>query len=192
MTGEDLIRAINNNKTLMELNDCPSVSVQMGCAVYGKVQDDVGNDEITNNGSMKYQIDQALLFRGLHSETAVWHFSTDSPEPKVHHFVVIPWFKQSAGTVYTVFMAYEKKYMVVNYVEHNNPAPGEIKGYKTVWTANDLSTMLSDLLTKSNAWEEYFGNVGPAQANKIRYFKYKITALDSAVSNVNQYRELCR
>ncbi|CAI8817813.1 hypothetical protein EMIT051CA3_20444 [Pseudomonas chlororaphis] len=75
--------------------------------------------------------------------------------------------------MYTVFMAYEKKYMVVNYVEHKSPAPGEIKGYKTVWTANDLSTMLSDLLTKSNAWEEYFGNVGPAQANKIRYLNTK-------------------
>ncbi|SDA12839.1 hypothetical protein SAMN03159355_00272 [Pseudomonas sp. NFPP10] len=191
MTGEDPVKAIENNATLMGLKDCPSVPIQMSCAVYGKVQNDVGNDVITNNGSMKYQIDQALLFRGLHSETAVWHFSTG---PVVHHFVVIPWYRQSApqGTVYTVFMAYEGKYLLVNYVKHNSPAPGEVKGYKTAWTENDLRTMLSDLLTKSNAWEEYFGNVGPAQANIIHYYKYKTTTLDSAVSNVNRYRELCR
>lgn len=46
MTGEDLIRAIRNNNTLMGLNDCPSVPVQMSCAVYGKVQNDIGNDVI--------------------------------------------------------------------------------------------------------------------------------------------------
>ncbi|SCZ54085.1 hypothetical protein SAMN03159324_00696 [Pseudomonas sp. NFPP18] len=38
MTGEDLVRAIENNATLMELKDCPSVPIQMSCAVYGKVQ----------------------------------------------------------------------------------------------------------------------------------------------------------
>jgi len=196
MTGEDLIRAINNNTTLMELKNCPGVPAQMSCAVYGKVQDDVGNDVIENNASMKYQIEQALLFRGDHSQTAVWHFLITGSA--VHHFVVIPWYKQSVGTVYTVFMAYEHKkgdeygYSVDKYVKHIHPAPGEIKGYKAVWTANDLSTMLSDLLTKSNAWEEYFGNVGPAQADAIRYYQYKTTALSSAVSNVNQYRELCR
>ncbi|NBF01932.1 hypothetical protein GV819_06475 [Pseudomonas sp. Fl5BN2] len=192
MTGEDLIRAIRNNNTLMGLNDCPSVPVQMSCAVYGKVQNDIGNDVIKRTDkNMNEKINQALIFLGAHSETAVWHFSTGS---KVHHFVVIPWYKQSApqGIVYTVFMAYEKQYMVVNYVEHNNPAPGEVKGYKTVWTANDLRTMLSDLLTKGSAWQEYFGNVGPAHADAVHYFKYKITTLNSAVANVSQYRELCR
>ncbi len=196
MTGEDLIKAITDNATLMGLTNCPSVSVQMSCAVYGKVQDDVGSDVITNNTSMKYQIDQALLFRGEHSQTAVWHFLITGTA--VHHFVVIPWFKQSVGTVYTVFMAYEHTkgamygYSVDKYVKHTSPAPGEIKGYKAVWTDNDLSAMLSDLLTQKNAWEEYFGDVGPAQADKIYYFKYKTTALDSAVSNVNQYSKICQ
>ncbi|MCD9568330.1 hypothetical protein [Pseudomonas protegens] len=84
MTGEDLVKAIENNATLMGLKDCPSVPIQMSCA-------------------------------------------------------------------------------------------------PTAWTENDLRTMLSDLLTKSNAWEEYFGNVGPAQANIIHYYKYKTTTLDSEV-----------
>ena len=193
MTGEDLIRAIKDNTKLMGLANCPSVSAQMSCAVYGKVQDDVGNDVITdNNASMKYQIEQALLFRGERSQTAVWHFLITGSA--LHHFVVIPWHKQLTGVVYTVFMAYEHKngsqygYSVDRYVKHTNPAPGEIKGYKSVWTENDLKTMLSDLLKDRNAWEEYFGNVGPAKADKIQYFKYKITSLDTAVSNVNQYK----
>lgn len=39
MTGEDLVKAIENNATLMGLKDCPSVPIQMSCAVYGKCRD---------------------------------------------------------------------------------------------------------------------------------------------------------
>ncbi|MGR4041670.1 hypothetical protein [Pseudomonas sp. 910_21] len=204
MTGEELISAIVSNPILMGLEDCPGVPAQMSCAVYGKLQDDDGKDVITgviaNDTSMKYQIGQAILFNDDRSKTAVWHFAIESP---VHHFVVIPWYNPSSGAmytkVYTVFMAYELKketgkkgYTVREYVEKAPPAPSGTKGYKKSWTETELSTMLSDLLTKENAWEDYFGKVGKAQAKKIHYYKYKITTLNSAVSNVNQYRTLCK
>ncbi|MQA54222.1 hypothetical protein [Pseudomonas piscis] len=189
MTGKDLVDAITGNPLLMGLKDCPAVPAQMSCAVYGKVQDDVGDDVIKNDSKMKYQIEQALLFRGDNSQTAVWHFLVTGSA--IHHFVVIPWYKSSVGTVYTLFMAYENQYSVDAYVKHLSPAPGADKGYKEHWTANELSTILSDLLTNSKAWEEYFGHVGEAQADAIHYYKYKITALSTAVSNVNQFKKLC-
>ncbi|MGE8411231.1 MAG: hypothetical protein ACN6QY_02615 [Pseudomonas sp.] len=189
MTGEDLVKAITGNALLMSLDNCPAVSAQMSCAVYEKVQNDVGDDVIRNDKNMKYQIEQAILFRGDHSQTAVWHFLITGTA--VHHFVVTPWFKQSVGTVYTVFMAYEKAYSVDKYVKQTNPAPSGTKGYKTVWTATELKTMFSDLLTNDSAWVEYFGHVKSAKAEEIHYYKYKNTALDTAVPNVKKFNKLC-
>lgn len=63
-----------------------------------------------------------------------------------------------------------------------------MKGYRTVWSVTELAQMFSDLLTSATAWQTYFGAVGAAQANKITYWKYKVTSLDSAVANVNKYR----
>ncbi|MCC4791219.1 MULTISPECIES: hypothetical protein [Vibrio] len=186
-TGEDLILAIENNSKLMQLSNCPSVPVEFSRAVYGSVQNDSGNGSvIENKGNMQSQINTALAFSGANSETEVWHFLMGSA---VHHFVVVPWYKQSApqGVVYTIFMAYEDKYKVDNYVNKKSPAPTGTKGYKKVWTTSDLSNMFSELLTSSDAWESYFGNVGKNQATKITYWKYKTTTLSSAITNVNNY-----
>lgn len=186
-TGEDLISAIKNNSKLMALSDCPSVPVEFGRAVYGSVQDDSGNGSvIEDKGNMQSQINNALAFSGANSETEVWHFLMGSA---VHHFVVIPWYKQSSpqGVVYTVFMAYEDEYKVDNYVNKKSPAPTGAQGYKDIWTTTDLSKMFSELLTKSDAWESYFGSVGKNQATKITYWKYKTTSLSSAITNVNKY-----
>ncbi len=198
-TGLDLINAIVANQTLMGLDNCPGVSAQMSCAVYGSVQDDSGKGtDIQNNSSMQKDINIAVGFGGANSETAVWHFLVTSSSP-IHHFVVVPWYKSNIpqGQVYTVFMAYEinatNKYSVGDYVHGTGnfaPAPGGT-GYKTEWSVNQLSTMLSDLLTSPTAWQNYFGNVGAAQATKITYWKYKITTLTSAISNVNAYNRLC-
>ncbi len=191
-TGLDLINAIVANPILMGLDNCPAVPAQMSCAVYGSVQDDSGSGtHIQNNSSMQKDINIAVGFGGANSETAVWHFLLTP----VHHFVVIPWYKSNVpqGQVYTVFMAYENKYSVGQYVNGTGgiaPTPGG-KGYKTEWSVSQLSTMFSDLLTKSTAWEEYFGKVGQAQATKITYWKYKITTLTSAITNVNAYKKLC-
>jgi hypothetical protein len=85
-------------------------------------------------------------------------------------------------------MAYEGKYDTGDYVAGNPPAPPVGgKGYKTQWSVNQLSTMFSDLLTSKTAWEDYFGKVGQNQANKITYWKYKNTTIDSAVINVNNF-----
>ena len=186
-TGEDLILAIENNSKLMALSNCPAVPVEFSRAVYGSVQDDSGNGSvIENKGNMQRQINIALAFSGANSETEVWHFLMGSA---VHHFVVVPWYKQSVlhGVVYTIFMAYEDEYKVDNYVHKIIPAPTGAKGYKQSWTTSELSNMFSDLLTKIDAWESYFGSVGNNQANKITYWKYKTTTLSSAITNVNKY-----
>ncbi|HAT4912357.1 TPA: hypothetical protein JHJ70_005616 [Serratia marcescens] len=187
-TGETLINAIVSNNSLMAINNCPGVTAQMSRAVYGKTQDDSGaGTTIENNRDMQKNINIALGFSGANSETAVWHFMIGPP---VHHFVVIPWYQHTAphGRVYTVFMAYENRYSVGGYVQHTPPAPSAVKGYRTVWSVTDLGQMFSDLLTSATAWQTYFGAVGAAQANKITYWKYKVTSLDSAVANVNKYR----
>lgn len=190
-TGPDLINAIVGNQKLMALDNCPGVPVQMGLAVYGSVQDDSGSGtEIKDEGNdsdMQKKINEAIGFGGASSETAVWHFSLTP----VHHFVVVPWYKQNAphGQVYTVFMAYENEYSLGQYVHGTGniaPKPGG-KGYKAEWTPSQLSTMLFDLLKSDKAWEDYFGKVGAAKATKITYWKYKVTTLKSAISNVNKY-----
>lgn len=188
-TGQDLIYAIVNNKTLMAINNCPAVPVEMGRAVYGSVQEDSGPGTVIQPGdNMQKQINEAVGFIGANSETAVWHFLLS---PVVHHFVVVPWYNQESphGQVYTVFMAYENKYSLGQYVKGTPPPAPPLggKGYKEIWTVSQLSTMFSDLLTSSKAWEEYFGKVGAAQANKIMYWKYKVISLQSAISNVERY-----
>ena len=186
-TGEELINAIVDNDTLMTIDNCPKVPVEIGRAVYGSVQDDSGSGTVIKSGnSMQQDINKAVGFSGANSETAVWHFLLDP----VHHFVVVPWYRQQSphGQVYTVFMAYEDKYSLGKYVNGTAPAPAVGgKGYKSEWTVNQLSTMFSDLLTSNTAWEEYFGNVGATKATKITYWKYKVTSLQSAISNVNKY-----
>lgn len=186
-TGPDLISAILNNGKITSVNNCPGVSVQMGRAVYGTVQSDAGlGEEIRPGVNMQKQINNAIGFGGANSETAVWHFSLQP----THHFVVVPWYKHDPphGRVYTVFMAYENKYTVQNYINGMGSAPASGgKGYKTVWTVTQLSTMFSELLTSPKAWEEYFGKVGESQATKITYWKYKIISIKTAISNVNGY-----
>lgn len=183
-TGEDLILALEHNEKLMSLNNCPAAPVEFSRAVYGAVQNDTGSGGIIENkGSMQKQINSALGFIGANSETAVWHFLLG---PTVHHFVIIPWYQQSLpqGIVYTLFMAYEDKYLVGDYVGKTTPAPAGIYGYKRVWTTRDLNTMFTDLLTNPGAWEGYLGAVGESQASKITYWKYKTTTLTSAIANV--------
>lgn len=192
-TGADLIQAIVNNQALMSIDNCPGVPVAFSKAVYGKVQDDVGSGTTIQPGAnMQKEINTAVGFSGANSETAVWHFMVTGTA--VHHFVVIPWYEYSLpnqGQVYTLNMAYENKYDTGDYVNGNPPAPPTGgTGYKTQWTVNQLSTMFSDLLTSATAWQDYFGNVGVNQANKITYWKYKVTTIDSAVINVNNYTGL--
>ena len=85
-------------------------------------------------------------------------------------------------------MAYENRYIVDDYVHGRNPAPTVGgTGYKEIWSKNNLSTMLEDLLTKPAAWQNYFGTVGANQATQIEYYKYKMTSLSSAITNVQNY-----
>src|SRR5690606_24987627 len=113
----------------------------MGYAVYASVQSDKGNNQIKDI-SKDQDIIRMIAFGGSPSDTAVWHFSSDSP---VHHFVVMPWYSQTApiGVVYTVFMAYENKYNFEQYVDGvGGIAPTGTHGYKTVWTLDELKIML--------------------------------------------------
>ncbi len=187
-TGPELITAIATNGRITSVDNCPGVPVYIGRAVYGSIQSDTGpGTEIKISGELQKKINVAIGFGGANSETAVWHFSL---EP-THHFVVVPWYKHDPphGQVYTVFMAYENKYTVLQYINGSASAPSTaLKGYKPVWTPSQLSTMFSELLISPTAWEEYFGNVGQNQATKIVYWKYKIISLEAAIRNVNGYK----
>jgi len=188
-TGVDLIAAITGNATLRGLDNCPGVPVQMGYAVYGGVQSDKGTDQITHT-STEQDIVKAIAFSGSPSDTAVWHFSSDSP---VHHFVVMPWYKHTApvGNVYTVFMAYENRYNFRQYVEGSGGiAPTGALGFKTAWTLNELKTMLYDLVTSNTAWQDYFGQVGPARTMTLNYYKYNTLRLSTALTNVVRYNRV--
>ncbi|MDJ0827892.1 MAG: hypothetical protein QNJ16_20595 [Rhodobacter sp.] len=186
-TGPQLIHDIVNNADLMAINNCPGVPVQMGVAVYGSVQSDVGAGTVVTQNN----IGATLGFPGANSETAVWHFQTRP----VHHFVLVPWYKQDPphGQVYTMFMAYEDQYSLGQYVAGTNPAPALAgHGYRQVWTYNDLETMLEELLFKGQnrgeaAWESYFCRGLRLRATEMRYWKYKVTSLKSAIANVGKY-----
>lgn len=187
--GPDLIDAIVTNNTLKAVKDCPGVPFHMGRAIYGALQNDVGPGIwITPGEGKKKQISNVIGFGGANSETAVWHFEVVEP---VHHFVVVPWYRHDSphGQVYTVFMAWENKYNLEDYVRGVGvfvPASGGM-GYKTAWTPSELSTMLSDLLAGGRAWQDYFGQVGAGLATTIKCWKYKTITLKSAISNVGRY-----
>ena len=182
--GRDLVAAINANHHLMEVDNCPGVPVAFGKAIYGKVQDDDNGVKITK-ADMAQKIPEAVRVVGSNDQTAVWHFAMTP----VHHFVVVPWYDGNVPEwVYTIWMAYENRYIVDDYVHGRSPAPAvEGTGYKEIWSKNNLSTMLEELLTQSTAWQNYFGTVGAKQATQIEYYKYKMTSLSSAITNVQNY-----
>lgn len=109
--------------------------------------------------------------------------------PPVHHFVVIlvPAYGAARTGLHRIYGLREP---VFGWWLCSAYAAGAFcgEGYRTVWSVTDLAQMFSDLLTSATAWQTYFGAVGAAQANKITYWKYKVTSLDSAVANVNKYR----
>lgn len=186
-TGVDLIAAILQNPTIRALDNCPGVPTTIGRAVYGTYQNDTGMAEIKSGPDMQKHINQAIGFSGSNAETAVWHFSSESP---VHHFVVVPWYKHDNphGRVYAVFMAYEGRYTLQNYTNGTGGiAPTGGYGYQAARTPTELATMLSDLLTSGQAWEHYFGRVGPARTMKLKYWKYKVVSLTSAITNVRRF-----
>jgi hypothetical protein len=188
--GEDLIAAIVGNKKIVKANNCPAVPVHMSSAFYCAVQSDFGAGlKIEAGPNMQKQINTVIGFNGANSETAVWHFSLIGP---VHHFVVVPWYqhKRPHGQVYSVFMAYENKYTLQQYVHGTGGFVPAIKkmGYKDAWTISQLSTMLSTLLTSNKAWQDYFGKVGITHpATKITCWKYRTITLKSAIANVKIY-----
>jgi len=179
--GEQLIAALVATPSLMDLDNCPAVPVMFGEAIYGAVQDDKNPTQLDVGN-----VNDVIGFSGYSGETALWHFATNNP---VHHFVVIPWYNTNLPTVveYTVFMAYENQYKVREYVTRTAPAPTDANGYKPSWSAEQISTMLTELLTRQDAWEKYFGQVGAAKAGNIVCYKYKKIELDKAIANVQNY-----
>ena len=184
-SGSDLIDAIVSNDRLKVINKCPAVPVDVGTAVYGKVQNDTGETKVRLN-KLDSDVSTAVGFGGANSETAVWHFQL----VPTHHFVVIPWYRYTKphGQVYSVLMAYENNYTLGQYISGSGKAPATGgKGYKKAWTVTELSTMLKDLMTSHVAWQAYFGQVGQTQATKMYYYKYKVISVDKAYGNVGRY-----
>lgn len=188
-TGSDVIAAISRKTTLLAIDNCPGVPVQIGYSVYGSFQNDKRGIEIKNDHARQRNINEAIYFGGGKTETSVWHFSTS---PVVHHFVVIPWVTERvpSETVYTVLMAYEGKYNLDKYVKGiDAEAPGTEHGYKAHWSAKQLSEMLSELVvdeTANAAWKKYFDPRASAdkKATKITCYKYKNITLQAALDNI--------
>lgn len=188
-TGIDVANAITRHAVLRGLANCPAVPIQMGYAIYASLQGDKGNLQIKHDTSQK-EIDSIIAFSGSPSDTAVWHFGSSSP---VHHFVVMPWYQYTApvGFVYTVFMAYENKYNLGEYIDGaGNFAPTGALGYKTAWTFDELKTMLHDLVTSNTAWEDYFGHVGPARTMTLTCNKYNTARISTAMVNLRRYTRI--
>lgn len=191
-TGSELVAAITNNITLMAIDNCPGVPVQIGRAVYGAFQNDNGGIDIKNDYSKVRNINEAIYFSGGNTQTAVWHFSTTGT---VHHFIVIPWYRKDSypyGRVYTVLMAYEGKYKLEAYVKGVDPAvPGSEYGYKAYWTPKQLTEMLVDLLDgeiANTAWKRYFDPTAlrGAAATGITCYKYKNISFEKAIENLKK------
>ncbi len=71
-TGPELITAIGASNQLINVPDCPAVSVKMSEAVYGVVQDDSGpNISIRPGSKQKQQINTSIKFDGTNSDTEI-------------------------------------------------------------------------------------------------------------------------
>ena len=203
VSATTLVEEIVKNSTLMRanLNNCPAVPVEIGHALYGSTQDDVdafikkreaakrGTTLTSSTANLETELAKAIAFSGSNSETGLWHFLL-SP---THHFVVVPWYNHSTpnqGRVYSVFMAYENKYTLAEYVKKSGGTAPTTKGYRTMWTAEELTAMLKSLLKSDTAWQDYFGKVGANKAKSITYWRYKIISMDKAVNNVKKYKGL--
>lgn len=103
--------------------------------------------------------------------------------------MVIPWYRHTApiGIVYAVFMAYENQYKFGEYLQGRRAAPTGDLGYKAARSIGELKTMLQDLVTSNTAWQDYFGQVGPARTMKLNCYKYPTLRVSTAIKNVNQH-----
>ena len=184
--GMDLITAIKANNKLGATKDCPAVSVNMSLALYGSVQDDGTETSIEANSS-RHDLMMLLWCNGKQTETAVWHFQTVGT---VHHFVIVPWYNQSLpGWTYTVFMAYENKYSLREYIQ-NAPVRGSghrlSRPYRDEWSSPEIVDMLLAVLTGEDAWKDYFSDTSH-KPTSINCYKYKNIAINDASVRLNLY-----
>jgi hypothetical protein len=186
--GRILVDAISTHAQLQEINDCPAVPVRIGTAVYGGVQDDDNETQITLATTRDHLITQ-LWCKGPTTETAVWHFST---RPTVHHFVVIPWYNQTEpGWCYAMFMAYEGAYRFKHYA---NPQPADNNhnvppnGYRADRSIVEIVDMLMAIVANGGAWQQYFAsNIHNAHVTDISLYKYPNISLANANASVAAY-----
>ena len=185
-TGPELIDAIKAKHKLTSVNNCPGVPVAFGHALYGSVQNDIGQTTIES----QLDINKAIGFSGSNGETAVYHFETKP----THHFVVVPWYDHGAnhGQVYSVFMAYEQNYDVDDYIKKTGKAPNGANGYRDFWTIQQLMTMLGAIALGSDedkeaAWRDYFAPQDVHAATSMTYCKYAVKKLDTALTNIGRY-----
>jgi hypothetical protein len=197
-TGLDLIRRIGTHVSLFRIRACPTVPVKISEAIYGRTMNDQ-NEVVLKAGSVTdSDLWHAIAFGGANFETAVWHFSVacdsrDNNRPAVHHFVVVPWYRHTPphGQVYTVFMAYEDKYDIEDYVGSLRGSMSQSlgSGYKEAWTPSDLLVMLKRLLNKeATAYADYFLYGANETVASITYCKWGIITLDKAISNLTKFR----
>lgn len=198
-TGLDLVRRIGTHVSLFRIKACPTVPVKISEAIYGRSMSD-DNGVVLKAGSFTdTNLWHAISFGGANFETAVWHFYVECEKrgdarPAVHHFAVVPWYRHTPphGQVYTVFMAYEDKYDIEDYVGSlptKSMSQPLSSGYREAWTPSDLLVMLKRLLNKeATAYADYFLSGANETVASITYYKWGIIKVETALANLNKYK----
>lgn len=182
--GKEMIDAIKVHPHVSEVKNCPDTSFRIGQMIYGSTQDDDTEIEL-DAGISRQKLIELFLVSVKQDQTQVWHFMTTP----VHHFVVIPWYNQSPpGWSYTVFMAFEGKYVLREYLQNarGNMSQTLKNGYKDEWTVSELADMFINLRTKDTAWGDYFEHGQSKSIAKIIYYKYDVITLEKALANVKK------
>ena len=172
MPGQDLVDAIKSNEKLKKVAACPTVPVKLSEAIYGVVKDDE-------------TVARDLNFNGDQTRAELWHVSLKS-ETLVHHLAVLVWRNDQDTVGCTLFMAYENKYTLGQYVSGKSAKQGMIK-YVDFMEMTDFTTMMQSLGREEGAWGKRFNVSDSEKATSCKVYKYGQFDIAEAVENVTGY-----
>lgn len=172
MPGQDLVDAIKANAKLTKIAQCPKVPIKLSEAIYGVVKND---DTVATD----------LNFNGDQTQAELWHVSLSS-DTLLHHFAVLVWKNDQDVVGCTLFMAYETKYTLGQYVSGKSKKQGMI-GYVDFMEMTDFKTMMKSLSSEAGAWGKRFNVSDFEKATSCKIYKYGQFDLTQAVQNVAGY-----
>ncbi|MEM9060675.1 MAG: hypothetical protein AAGD13_09455 [Pseudomonadota bacterium] len=173
MPGQDLVDAIKANETLQAISRCPAVPVDVSRAIYGVVKDDSTKAE-------------DLEFTGDASKAELWHFDVKS-ESYLHHFVALIWINDQGKTGFTLFMAYETKYTLGQYMSGKSKKQGMI-GFEDFREMSEMKTIMQSLIRQEDAWGKYFNVSDTEKLKSVQFFKYGHVDIAEAIARVEEFR----